>query len=145
MKEFIVRKQIAINAAPAEVWDALTNPEKTKKYFFNCEVFSSWKVGEEIIFKGRIFLIKKIELAGKILKIEPGRVLKYTLNNGQEDNDNGTSFSIVTDEISYTNGQTFLSITDDVGNADGAAERYKKSIKGWDKVLKGLKKLVEKN
>lgn len=142
MKDFIVRKQIVINAAPSEVWDALTNPEKTKKYFFNCEVFSSWIEGDEIIFKGRIFLIRKIEMVGEILKIVPGRFLKYTLKNGTDDNT--TNFSTVTDELSYTNGQTFLSITDDVGEAEGAAERYKRSIKGWDKVLKGLKKLVEK-
>ena len=43
MKDFIVKKEITINATPAEVWDALTNPEKTKEYFFNCEVHSDWK------------------------------------------------------------------------------------------------------
>lgn len=40
MKKFIVKKKITVNAEPSEVWDALTNPEKTKEYFFNCEVFS---------------------------------------------------------------------------------------------------------
>jgi hypothetical protein len=36
-----------------------------------------------------------------------------------------------------------LSITDDIGKAEGAEERYKKSDKGWDTVLKGLKELLE--
>lgn len=140
MKEFIVKKKVTIKAEPSEVWDALTNPEKTKKYFFNCEVFSKWKMGSPITFKGKIFLIKKIEMTGKILKIEPEKLLQYTIKNGEDKSD---SFSTVTDELDFKNGKTILSITDDVGQEEGAEERYKKSIKGWDKVLKGLKELVE--
>lgn len=81
MQEFIVRKKVNIHAEPSEVWDALTNPEKTKKYFFNCGIFSEWKEGSPITFKGRVFLIKKIELRGKINKIDPGKFLQYTLRN----------------------------------------------------------------
>ena len=139
METFIVQKQIAINGSPEDVWDALTNPEKTKKYFFHCEVFSDWKTGSAITFKGKIFLVKKIEMTGVILAIEPGKLLKYTLSNG----DDSSTSSTVTDEISTENGQTILSITDDVGTGEKAQERYEKSEKGWEKVLSGLKELVE--
>ena len=141
MKNFIVKKTVDINAKPSEVWDALTNPEKTKEYFFNCEVFSDWKVGSPITFKGKILLVKKIEMNGKILKIEPEKLLQYSLTNG-DDKDN-PSTSTVTDELTYKNGVTTLSITDDVGQGEGAEERFEKSEKGWDKVLKGLKELVD--
>ena len=143
MKEFIVKKKVTMKAEAAEVWDALTNPEKTKKYFFNCEVFSKWKVGSPITFKGKIFLIKKIEMKGKIVKIEPEKLLQYTLQNDDDSKARPSNFSTVTDELSYKNGKTTLSITDDVGKGEGAEERYKKSMKGWNKVLKGLKELVE--
>jgi uncharacterized protein YndB with AHSA1/START domain len=143
MKDFIVKKAIDIQATPAEVWEALTNPEKTKKYFFNCEVISDWKEGSSINFKGKIFLIKKIEMNGKILKIEPEKFLQYSLMN--KSSKDPSSFSTVTDELNYKNGVTTLSITDDVGNGEGAKKRYERSQKGWDKVLKGLKKLVEKD
>ena len=138
MSQFVVHKTIKIKAEPSIVWDALTDPEKTKKYFFNCKVISDWKPGNSIIFKGTLFLIKKIELAGKIMKINPGKLLKYTLRNGHSD-----SFSIVTDELTYENGTTTLSITDDIGSGKQAEKRYKQSEKAWDKVLAGLKKLVE--
>ena len=141
MKRFIVKKNITIDAPPAVVWDALTNPEKTKQYFFNCKVFSDWKVGSSIIFKGKIFLIKKIELKGQILQIEPQRFLQYSLHNG---NNESSGFSTVTDLLSFKDGKTRLSITDDVGAEEGAEKRYNRSQKGWDKVLTGLKKLVEK-
>ena len=140
MKEFIVKKEIIINATPAEVWIALTNPEKTKKYFFNCGVYSDWKQGSPIIFRGTVFLIKKIEMKGEILKIEPEKLLQYTLKNGS---DAGGSSSLVTDELTYENGFTTLSISDNVGKGEDAEKRYKRSEQGWDKVLKGLKELVE--
>jgi uncharacterized protein YndB with AHSA1/START domain len=143
MSEFVVRKNVRIKAAPAVVWDALTNPEKTKHYFFNCEVFSDWEVGSTILFTGRMFLIKKVEFKGQILKIEPERLLKYTLTNEEDDIDS-SSFSTVTDELTYENGETILSITDDVGEGKGAEDRVKRSEKGWDKILKGLKEVVEK-
>jgi len=143
MKEYIVQKEVTINAQPSEVWDALTNPEKTKKYFFNCEVHSRWKAGSSITFKGRIFLVKKIEMNGKIVKIKPGKLLQYTLKNDNDNKDKPATFSTVTDQLTFKNGKTILSITDDVGKEEGAEDRYEKSVKGWNKVLKGLKALVE--
>jgi uncharacterized protein YndB with AHSA1/START domain len=141
-KDHIVEKKITIKAEPAKVWEALTNPELTKKYFFGCKVYSKWKEGSSIAFKGRFMLVKKIEMKGKIVKIEPGKLLQYTLmNEGSED---AANQSLVTDKLAYKNGKTVLSITDDVGKAEGAGERYERSVKGWDKILKGLKELVEK-
>lgn len=141
MSSHIVNKRITITAEPQAVWEALTNPELTKKYFFHCKVYSTWQEGDSITFRGRMFLIKKIELNGKILKVVPGKLLKYTLrNNGSE---NGSSVSTVTDELRYVKGETILSITDDVGTGPGAEQRYERSKKGWDKVLKGLKSLLE--
>jgi uncharacterized protein YndB with AHSA1/START domain len=138
---FIVKKSIIIKASPDEVWDALTNPEKTKKYFFHAKVFSDWKEGSSITFKGRIFLIKKFEMTGEILAIETNKLLKYKLRNGSDKDPSG--FSIVTDTLTFNNGETTVSITDDVGQSEGAEKRFKRSEKGWDKILIGLKKTVE--
>jgi uncharacterized protein YndB with AHSA1/START domain len=138
--ENIVSKSISIAASPSEVWDALTNPEKTKKYFFKSKVFSTWNKGDQITFKGKMFFFIKFKLTGKIIDIIPEKLLKYTLTNASDEN---ASFSTVTDTISYENGITTVSVTDDVGQGDGAEKRYKQSMKGWDKVLKGLKKLLE--
>ena len=139
--QYIVEKSVSIHATPAEVWDALTNPEKTKKYFFHCKVFSDWKKGSSIRFIGRLFLIKKISMRGTILQAEPEKLLQYTLANA---GDNDGSYSMVTDRLRFENGETILSISDNVGQGEGAVQRYQRSEKGWDKVLKGLKTLVEK-
>lgn len=137
--EHIVKKHVRIHAPTDHVWDALTDPEKTKKYFFNARVISSWKVGSSITFKGRMFWIIPFKMSGKIEDIEPKKILKYTLNNKDG------STSTVTDKLSFTDGWTTVEITDDVGTAEGAEKRFHRSQKGWDKVLKGLKELVEGN
>lgn len=144
MNSYIVRKTIVIKATPDEVWDALTNPEKTKHYFFHCEVHSDWKKGSPITFKGKMFWIIDIEMNGEILDIEPGKLLKYSLKNGRAD-DAEAGMSVITDTLTYVDGQTVVSITDDVGTGEGAEKRYEKSEEGWDKILNGLKKFVEEN
>lgn len=138
--EHVVRKKIKIKAAPDQVWKALTDPEKTKKYFFGSKVISAWKKNSYISWV-RKFLWRKMELKGKILDIKPGKFLKYKLRNAS---DKGKTWSHVTDTLTFSNGTTTLSVKDDVGKGEGAAKRFKRSNKAWDKVLKGLKKLVEK-
>jgi uncharacterized protein YndB with AHSA1/START domain len=140
--EHIVKKSISIKAQPYEVWNALTDPRKTEKYFFHSKVLSDWKKGSPITFKGKMFFIVKFEMTGEILEIETNKLLKYKLKNASGKNAN--SFSTVTDILTYENGETTLSITDDVGDEEGAGKRFKRSQKGWEKVLRGLKKLVEK-
>jgi len=139
MEQYIVRKDIWLNAQPEVIWDVLTDPEKTKRYFFHCRVFSDWKPGSSIVWKGRILLFKKIEFHGEIIDARPEELLKYKLNNTH---DNSTS--VVTDILIPENGGTLLTISDDVGQGPGAQERYDRSVKGWDKVLKGMKKVVDK-
>jgi uncharacterized protein YndB with AHSA1/START domain len=141
--EYVVKKSIVIKAEPSKVWEALTDPEITRKYFFHSRVFSDWKTGSEITFKGRLFLVKKFEMTGKIVVAEPNKLLKYTLKNGSDKTSN--SFSTVTDVLTYANGETTLSVTDDVGQGEGAEKRFNRSQKAWDKVLKGLKNIVEED
>jgi uncharacterized protein YndB with AHSA1/START domain len=139
MNGFIVKKQVILDAAPTTVWNALTDPKRTKKYFFNCEVHSDWKAGSPIVFKGKLFLIKKIELYGRITKIDPGKYLQYTLHNKDS-----KTFSTITEVLTYKSGKTTLSVTDHVGEGEGFEKRYKRSDRSWDKVLRRLKKFVER-
>jgi uncharacterized protein YndB with AHSA1/START domain len=51
-KELIITNSIDIHASASKVWDALTNPEQTKKYMFGCETVSDWEVGSPLLWRG---------------------------------------------------------------------------------------------
>jgi uncharacterized protein YndB with AHSA1/START domain len=139
MQDFVVRKQAEIRSPMKNVWHALTDPDITQQYFFGCLVESDWIVGSPIAFKRKILWIFPFELKGTIIKMDRGRFLQYTLKN----RDSNTE-STVTIELYDEAGRTIVSITDDVGDAGNDAEnRYERSVKGWDKVLTGLKQVTE--
>jgi uncharacterized protein YndB with AHSA1/START domain/DNA-binding transcriptional ArsR family regulator len=59
--------RIAIKATPEQVWQALTDPVKTSKFWFNCELRSTW--GSESPFELWSGEEKKAE--GMILEMDP--------------------------------------------------------------------------
>jgi uncharacterized protein YndB with AHSA1/START domain len=144
-QELVVRKSVLIKAGPLDVWNALTNPKLTKKYFFNCEVHSDWQLGSPIVWTGN-YNDKPVEVKGRILQIEPGKLLKYTAwskESGLEDIPK--NHTIVTAVLEPLENETRLTVTDENFGWDRDAEkRYQASVQGWDMVLKGLKEIVER-
>lgn len=139
MKELIVQKQISINVPKSTVWKTLTEPKLTKKYFFGCRINSSFIVDDPIIFERKILGLFPFELTGKVLEINRGSMLKYSLKISSS-----KSESIVKIDLNGENGKTLVSVTDDVGQGKGSQGRYNRSVKGWDKILTGLKRVAEK-
>ena len=76
-RELIVRKTIKLNASVSEVWEALTNPEMTKKYMFGSEVVSDWKVGSPLEWKGMSEGKEVVYVKGNIVEIVQGRLLRF--------------------------------------------------------------------
>ena len=138
--ELIVKKSIKVNANISAVWDALTNPEMTKKYFFDCEAISDWETGSVIEFKmekdGETIVVVK----GIILNIEEDRLLQYSCFAPDTEQDTSTH-TIVTYELYSENGNTLLTVTQgDFGKNEAG---YQHTVTGWDATLSGLKVLQE--
>ena len=113
-----LQRTIVINAKPAEVWEALTNPELTKKYMFNCEVISTWAIGSPIVWKGNYQGYETGE-NGIILNCEKEKQLKYSSfdpNFGLEDIPE--NYLHITYDLLYKDGQTELTFTADNFNND---------------------------
>jgi uncharacterized protein YndB with AHSA1/START domain len=139
--ELVVKKSIVINAPPTKVWEALTNPSYTKKYMFALDVESDWRPGSRIIWSGDAGGIRTYR-KGKVLKTEPGRLLKFTDFNpstGAEDIDENHAHR--TYQLKAVGGTTVLSVTTD--HLDGDEARRKDSEGFWDRVLPALKMLLE--
>jgi uncharacterized protein YndB with AHSA1/START domain len=67
-----IQQEIIINTAPADVWDALTQPAKMSLWMgeadMEIEVLTDWKVGNAIVIKG--FHIVRFEGRGTSGEVE---------------------------------------------------------------------------
>jgi uncharacterized protein YndB with AHSA1/START domain len=78
-----VKNAISINASIEKVWDALVNPEQTKKYMFGCETVSDWKVGSPLLWRGIYEGKEMVFVKGIILAIETGKPLLILMPHGK--------------------------------------------------------------
>ncbi len=136
-----VEKTIEINADKSKVWNALTNPDIIKQYFFGTEVVSDWEVGSEIIFQGE-YQGRKYRDKGNILKIETEKIFQYNYWSGFSDlEDKEENYSIVTYKLNEANGKTKLLLTQENIANEQSREH---SDKNWDMVLTQMKEIIEK-
>lgn len=141
MADHVATAQTEINAPPARVWAALTDPDEIEKYMFGSKVETDWKPGSPIVWKGE-HEGKKYEDKGEIVEIEPERRLKVTHFSplsGQEDIPE--NYHTLTYELERRGDRTHLSLSQD-NNA--SAEEADHSQGNWEQMLQGLKDVVEK-
>jgi uncharacterized protein YndB with AHSA1/START domain len=145
----IVQNTILINAPAAKVWDALVNPEQTKKYMFGCKTVSDWKVGSpltwEMEYEGKPF----IPVKGSIVTIQPNALLIYSVidPNNPAIADVPENYLNVSYSLAEANGQTTLTVSQgDYAKVADGEKRYKDTWnngEGWNPILVQIKALVE--
>lgn len=145
----IVENSITINAPASKVWDALVNPEQTKKYMFGCETVSDWQVGSPLLWKGVYEGNEMVFVKGDIVAIEPGKLLVYTVidPNSTTIPDLPENYLTVTYALAEDNGQTVLTVTQgDFATVADGEKRYTETYnngEGWNPILVQIKALVE--
>ncbi|MEJ7678883.1 MAG: SRPBCC domain-containing protein [Segetibacter sp.] len=150
MGKLLVKNTITINAPASKIWDALVNPEQTKKYMFGCETVSDWKPGSPLLWRMNYEGKELIPVKGIVLDIQPNRFLKYTvIDTSASYPDIPENYLNVTYEIEEQAGMTTLTVFQD-GFEDAAEgeKRYKdvyNNGEGWNPILIEIKKLVESN
>lgn len=138
-KEIEAKVSAEINASPAEVWKALTDPEDVKKYFFGTNVISDWKVGSPIKFTGE-WEGTPYEDKGTILDLIPERKLVYDYWSSFSGTDDiPENYANVSYILTPSKSGTLLEIIQD-GIAD--EERKTHSETNWKMILDGLKEVV---
>ena len=139
-KTHIAKAAIIINASASRVWDALTKPDLIKQYLFGTEVATDWQVGSPITYKGT-WEGKTYEDKGKILQVEPGRLLVSTYWSSLSSvPDIPENYQTVRYELSAESDGTRLTITQDNNDTQEAAAH---SEQNWKMVLDAIKKLLE--
>ena len=150
MEKRIVTNSITINATTEKVWDALTNPEQTKKYMFGCETVSDWRKGSPLLWKMLHQGEEVVVVKGNITDIEPNKLLKYTtFHPNASYADIPENYLHVTYELKEKNRQTTLTVSQDgFENAAEGEKRYKdvyNNGEGWNPILVAIKKIVEES
>ncbi len=139
-RSFIAKTAVTINAPMPKVWEALTKPHLIKQYLFGTEVTSDWQVGSPITYKG-IWEGKAYEDKGKVLQIEPGKLLVSTFWSSLSGlPDVPENYQTVRYELSIEGNGTRLTVTQD-NNA--SREEAGHSGQNWKTVLEGMKALLE--
>ena len=139
-QNLIAKASTTVNAPSARVWKALTDQAALKQFMFGSTVVSDWKKGSPITWSGE-WKGKPYQDKGRILRIEPERVLQYSHYSplaGQPDKPE--NYHTVTVELGEAGDQTRVSLSQDKNSTEEARAH---SQKNWETMLKGLKQYVE--
>jgi uncharacterized protein YndB with AHSA1/START domain len=129
-----------IRAPRSKVWRALTDPDQIREYMFGSVVETDWRPGSRITWKGE-YEGKKYEDRGEILEVDPEHRLKLThFSPMSGDEDAPENYHTLVYELEESDGTTHVSLSQDNNKSEEAAEH---SRANWDKMLSGLKEVVE--
>ena len=143
-----IENSITINAPASSVWEALVNPEQTKKYMFGCETVSDWQEGSKLDWQANFEGKETVFVTGKILKIEKEKLLSYTTFDPFSDIlDIPQNHLTVIYELEEINNSTLLKVRQgDYSKVAQGERRYKEAYnngEGWQPILLKIKDLVE--
>ena len=147
-QSLIVESVITMHATASRVWDALTNPEQTKRYMFGCETVSDWKPGSPLLWKGVYEGTEMVFVKGYIVTFIPDKLPVYTtFDPNSTMPDVPDNYLTVTYSLAEKDGATSLTVTQgDYSKVAEGERRYKEASnggEGWNPILIQIKQLVE--
>jgi uncharacterized protein YndB with AHSA1/START domain len=126
-----------IGTTPEKLWEALTSSEFTRRYWFNTEVRSDWKVGSAIA----LVMDGKTTDVGEILEADRPRRLSYTFKHVSDEELKQEPASKVVFALEPHGKVVKLTLTHE-GFVEGG-KMLDGISKGWPAILASLKSLLE--
>jgi uncharacterized protein YndB with AHSA1/START domain len=126
-----------IETTPEKLWEALTNSEFTKRYWFDTEVRSDWKVGSPFA----LVMGDKTTDTGAILEADRPRRLSYSFKHQYFEEMRHEPATKVVFTIEPHGRIVKLTVTHE-GFIEGS-KLLRAVSKGWPAILSGLKSLLE--
>jgi uncharacterized protein YndB with AHSA1/START domain len=131
---------VFIRATPEQVWDGITKPEFTTRYFYGSKIDSTFEPGTRYLSLAGDGEQRLVE--GEILESDPPRMLRHTWRSIWDPETAGEPHSRVTWEIEpQEGGVTKLTVTHD--QLEASPKTAEGVAGGWSYVLSGLKTLLE--
>ena len=133
--------QVFIKATPEAIWDAITKPEFSAKYFHGSLVESTWQPGAA--YSGYSPDHAELWVDGEVVETDPPRRLQHTWRSLYNPEAAAEPHSRVTWEIEpQEGGFSLLTVTHD-RLEDSPKTAASVSGVGWMFVLSGLKTVLE--
>src|SRR5271157_2878043 len=128
-----------IRTTPEKLWQALTDPEITRRFWFGCRQESEWKTGSP----WRIMLPDgRLADSGEILEIGPPRRLAVSWRNEFKPELREEGYSRMTYELEEQKGGSVKLTV--IHEMDRPGAKFIEAVStGWPMILSSLKSLLE--
>ena len=127
-----------IRTSPEKLWDALTKPEFTRKYWFGSTQDSTWEPGSSWQLKAPD---GRLTDSGKVLEIDKPRRLVLSWQHQMMPDMKAEGESRATYELEPQGDVVKLTVTHEIGKKD--SKLIKGVSGGWPIILASLKSLLE--
>jgi uncharacterized protein YndB with AHSA1/START domain len=133
--------EVYIRTTPERLWEAITSPEYTTRFFYGGKYESTWERDSPY---RTILEDKTVPFIGTVLEYDPPRRLAYTFHYVGDPMTKLEQPSRVTWEIAPVPGRDFCKLTllHDAF-APGETVTFRKVGGGWPLILSSLKSLIE--
>jgi uncharacterized protein YndB with AHSA1/START domain len=127
---------IDVEATREEVWDALTNPQKTRGYYYGTDILSDWQPGSRWTSESG----DELYLEGELIEVDAPNRIVQTFHVAIEEPAASDAPSRVTWELTdLGDGATRLRMLH-----EGMGQATRNYVEGgWEHILAGLKSVVE--
>lgn len=130
--------EVFIRTTPEKLWEAITNPDMTKKYFYGTRIASSLEKGKPARWLGDKDVVM---IDGEVIESVPNKKLVHTFKSTYSDEAKNDKPSRVTWTIEKRGEACKLTLVHDEFESETAT--FKSTGPGWNPVLSGLKTLLE--
>jgi uncharacterized protein YndB with AHSA1/START domain len=128
-----------IRTSPEKLWDALTKPEFTRKYWFGSALESSWE--QDAAWQLRSSHDGRLTDSGKVAEIDKPRRLVLSWRNEFVPEMTAEGYSRATFELEKQGDTVKLTVTHEIDKKD--SKLIKGVSGGWPIILASLKSLLE--
>lgn len=136
---------VYFQVGPARVWDALTNPDKTRQYMYGCAIRCDWEVGSPVLWEAELNGELSVFVKGTLLEIKLFKLMEFTVFvPGSGVADTPENYITLSYALHRERDGTRLHIRQgDYALVDNGDFRYEDTAKLWVAVIPKLIEIAE--